>query len=82
MGYWCPRGTRWETANLTNGVNCLRSTVSKSNGARKRPESASGIEGTTKPIGVVYVPVFLAACNGIISCNVVEQDVPPLLPVG
>ena len=36
----------------------------------------------TKPIGVVYVPVGLAGCNGIIRFTVVEQDVPPLLPVG
>ena len=36
----------------------------------------------TKPIGVVYVPVGLAGCNGIIRFTVVEQDVPPQLPVG
>ena len=35
-----------------------------------------------KPIGVVYVPVGLAGCNGIIRFTVVEQDVPTLLPVG
>ena len=33
-------------------------------------------------IGVVYVPVGLAGCNGIIRFTVVEQDVAPLLPVG
>ena len=33
-------------------------------------------------IGVVYVPVGLAGCNGVIRFTVVEQDVPPLLPVG
>ena len=47
-----------------------------------KPESASGIGGVTQPIGVVYVPVGLAGCNGIIRFTVVEQDVPPLLPVG
>ena len=36
----------------------------------------------TQPIGVVYVPVGLAGCNGIIRFTVLEQDVPPLLPVG
>ena len=50
--------------------------------SQEKPESASGIGGTTKPIGVVYVPVDLAGCNGIIRFTVVEQDVPPLLPVG
>ena len=35
----------------------------------------------TQPIGVVYVPVGLAGCNGIIRFTVLEQDVPPLLPV-
>ena len=61
-------------SNLTNGVNCSRNTVFKSSG--------SGIGGVTQPIGVVYVPVGLAGCNGIIRFTVVEQDVPPLLPVG
>ena len=50
--------------------------------SRKKPESASGIGGTTQPICVVYVPVGLAGCNGIIRFTVVEQDVTPLLPVG
>ena len=36
----------------------------------------------TKPIGVVYVPVGLAGCNSVIQFTVVEQDVPPPLPVG
>ena len=49
--------------------------------SQEKPESARGIGGTTKPIGVVYVPVGLAVCNGIIRFTVVEQDVPPLLPV-
>ena len=50
--------------------------------SQEKPESASGIGGMmTKPIGVVYVPVGLAGCNGIIRFTVVEQDVPPLLPV-
>ena len=50
--------------------------------SQEKPESASGIGGVTQPIGVVYVPVGLAGCNGIIRFTVVEQDVPPLLPVG
>ena len=49
--------------------------------SQEKPESASGIGGMTHPIGVVYVPVGLAGCNGIIRFTVVEQDVPPLLPV-
>ena len=49
--------------------------------SQEKPESASGIGGTTKPIRVVYVPVGLAGCNGIIRFTVVEQDVPLLLPV-
>ena len=32
--------------------------------SQEKPESASGIGGMTKPIGVVYVPVGLAGCNG------------------
>ena len=50
--------------------------------SREKPESANGIGGMTQPIGVVYVPVGLAGCNGIIRFTVVEQDVPPLLLVG
>ena len=50
--------------------------------SQEKPESASGIGGVTQPIGVVYVPVCLAGCNGIIRSTVVEQDVPPLLPMG
>ena len=45
-------------------------------------ERASGIGGATQPVGVVYVPVGLAGCNGIVRFIVVEQDVPSLLPVG
>ena len=45
-------------------------------------ESGSGIGGVTQPIGVENVPVGLAGCNGIIRFTVVEQDVPPLIPVG
>ena len=50
--------------------------------SQEQPEFASGIGGATRPIGVVYVPVGLAGCNGIIRFTVVEQDVSPLLPVG
>ena len=49
--------------------------------SQEKPESASGIGGVTRPIGVVYVPVGLAGCIGIFRFTVVEQDVPPLLPV-
>ena len=49
---------------------------------QEKPESATGIGGVTQPIGVENVPVGLAGCNGIIRFTVVEQDVPPLLPVG
>ena len=47
--------------------------------SQEKPESASGIGGVTQPIGVVYVPVGLAGCNGVIPFTV---DVPLLLPVG
>ena len=50
--------------------------------SQEKPESTSGIGGVTQPIGVVNVPDGLAVCNGIIRFTVVEQDVPPLLPVG
>ena len=50
--------------------------------SQEKPEFASGIGGATQPIGVVHVPVGLAGYNGIIRFTVVEQDVPPLLPVG
>ena len=43
---------------------------------------ARSIGGATRPIGVVYVQVGLAGCNGIIRFTVVEQEVPPLLQVG
>ena len=45
-------------------------------------ERASSIGGATQPVGVVYVPVGLAGCNGIVRFIVVEQDVLSLLPVG
>ena len=32
--------------------------------SQEKPESASGIGGVTQPIGVVYVSVGLAGCNG------------------
>ena len=50
--------------------------------SQEKPESASGIGGVTQPIGVGHVPVGLAGCNGIIRFTVVEEDVPPPLPVG
>ena len=50
--------------------------------SQEKLESASGIGGVTQLIGVVHVSVGLAGCNGIVRFTVVEQDVPPLLPVG
>ena len=49
--------------------------------SQKKPKSASGIGGVTQPNGVENVPLGLAGCNGIIRFTVVEQDVPPLLPM-
>ena len=53
-------------SNLTNGVNCSRNTAFIQVEWSQEPQSASGIGGVTQPIGVVYVPVGLAGCNGII----------------
>ena len=50
--------------------------------SQEKPESASSIGGVTQSSGALYVPVGLAGCNGIIRFTVVEQDVPPLFPVG
>ena len=50
--------------------------------SQEKPESTSGIGIAPQPIGFVYVPVGLARYKGIIRFTVVEQDVPPLLPVG
>ena len=50
--------------------------------SKEKPEPASVVGGTTQPAGVAYVPVGLAGCNGVFRFTVVEQDVPPLLPVG
>ena len=50
--------------------------------SQERPAPASVIGGATQPIGVVRVPVGLAGCNGVLRFTVMEQDVPPLLPVG
>ena len=47
--------------------------------SQEKPESASSIGGVTQPIGVVFVPVGLAGCNGVIRFSVVEKDVPHLL---
>ena len=41
--------------------------------SQEKLESTSGIGGVTQPIGVVYVPVGLAGCNGVIRFTVVEQ---------
>ena len=49
--------------------------------SQEKPEPASGIGGGTQPKGVVHVPVGLAGYNGVIRFTVVEQDLPPLLPV-
>ena len=73
-GTLVPRRGSSENSNLTNGVNCLRSTVS----SQEKPESASGIGGPTQPIGVENVPVGLVGRHGIIRFTVVEQEVPPL----
>ena len=68
--------------NLINGVNCSRNTVSKSNGARKSQNPQVESEARQNQSCCVCVPVGLAGCNGTIRFTVVEQDVPPLLPVG
>ena len=48
---------------------------------QEETEPASGAGGTTQAIGA-NVPVGLAGHNGVVRVSVVEQDVPPLLPVG
>ena len=69
-------------SNWNSGGTCLRNAAPRLNGAERNwfPQVVLGC--TTKPIGVVSVPVGLAGCNGVIRFTVVEQDVPPLLPVG
>ena len=42
----------------------------------------SGVGGTVQPIGVAHVPVELAGGSGVVRSIVVEQDIPPLMPVG
>ena len=69
-------------SNLTKWCRLLAEHGLQVEWSQEKPESASGIGGMTQPIGVVYVPVGLTGCNGIIRLTVVEQDVPPLLPVG
>ena len=81
MGYWCTRGTRWEQ-QLDEWCKLLAEHGLQVEWSQEKPESASGIGGTTKPTAVVYVPVGLAGCNGIIRFTVVEQDVPLRQPVG
>ena len=46
-------------SNLTNGVNAAEHGL-QVEWSQEKPESASGVEGVTPPIGVVYVPVGLA----------------------
>ena len=65
---------------MPHGVNCEHGLQVE--WSLEKPESASVIGGVTQPIGVIYVPVGLAGCNGIIRFTVVEQDVPPQLQVG
>ena len=81
VGYWCPRGLVGKQ-QLDKWCEVLAEHDLQVEWSQEKPESASGIGGTTKPIGVVYVPVGLAGCNGIVRFTVVEQDVTPPLPVG
>ena len=76
-----PKKDSLGNSNLINGVNCLAEHGLLVDWSQEKPEPASGIGGVTQPFGVVYVPVGLAGCKGIIRFTVVEQDVPPLLPV-
>ena len=81
-GTLVPKRDSLGNSNLTNGVKLLPEHGLHVEWSQEKPESASGIGGVTQPIGVVYVPVGLAGCNGVIRFTVVEQDVPSLLPVG
>ena len=81
-GIFVPKTDSLGNSTLINGVKLLAEHGLQVEWSQEKPESASGIGGTTKPIGVVYVPVGLAGCNGITRFTAVEQDVPPLLPVG
>ena len=40
---------------------------------QEKPEFASGVGGATQPVGVVYVPVGLAGCNGLSPGGIVED---------
>jgi hypothetical protein len=42
---------------------------------------ATGIGGNSKPLGVALIPTGIEKENGVIELYVLEQDVPPLLPV-
>ena len=67
---------------LEQWCNLLKEYGTQVEWSREKRDAASGVGGTTEPIGVVSVPVGLAGCRGVIRFTVVEQDVPPLLPVG
>ena len=77
-----PKRDSLGNSNLINGVNCLRSTVSKSNGAWKSPNPQVESEARRNQSVSCMFQFFLAGCNGIIRFTVVQQDVPPLLRVG
>ena len=81
MGHGRPGGNRRETAT-ESVVRIARGIRSPVEWSQEKPEFASGIGGATQPIGLFFVPVGLAGTTAIIRFTVVEQDVPPLLPVG
>ena len=42
----------------------------------------NGIGGQATVVGVAEAPAGIAGCSGIVSWKVVQEDIPPLLPVG
>ena len=77
VGHWCSRGLVGKQ-QLDKWCKLLAEHSLQVEWSQEKPKSASGIGGVTQPIGVVYMPVGLVGCNGIIRFTVVEQDVPPL----
>ena len=68
-------------SNFKNGAHCSRNMVSKSNGARRNLNPQAALEASRNQSVSYLCQLVLLGATGIIPIAVVEQDVPPLLPV-
>ena len=44
--------------------------------------TAQGVGGSSRPLGVAFVPVSIGGIEGIVEFVVIQEKIPPLLPIG